>query len=108
MEAGNAVGRQELMKEFTEMDITGSSNPNGAGESHEHEFKPWLKVCLVGSCSGTNPDFVKGYSPETKVRCDNCTEELGELKDAIKLDKCPSCEEPLSGKVNPDSEDDSE
>lgn len=68
-------------------------------DPHSCEFLPWRPTCLNGKCDNENPNFQEGISPEMKVNCDECKEELGELRDAIRLGKCPSCNESLFGKV---------
>ncbi len=90
-EMGNKEGREELMQELASMDVTSTSNPNGSKESHEHDFKPWLKVCLPGICDKPNPDVVEGLKATTEVECKECYETLGQVQTAIALNACPNC-----------------
>ena len=68
-------------------------------DPHSCEFLPWRSTCLNGKCDNANPNFQGGLTPETIVNCDECKEDLGELRDAIRLGKCPGCGESLFGKV---------
>ena len=58
---------------------------------HQCEFRPWLNVCMFGSCNKSNPNFMNDANPKMHVRCSQCYEDLGELQTAIDLDRCPNC-----------------
>jgi len=96
-EAGIQEGKRQAIIQLNE-ELANRPDP------HSCEFLPWRPTCLNGKCDNENPNFQEGLTPDLKVHCDECQEELGELKDAIRLGKCPGCGESLSGKIN--SEDD--
>jgi len=85
-DTGFEMGRGEVRKE-----IESITDDNPFPALHQCEFRPWLNVCLFGSCNNANPNLIKAAHPKMNVRCSNCYEELGELQKAIELDRCPHC-----------------
>ena len=83
---GFEMGREEALNEINSMP---SDKPSL--DPHQCEFRPWLNVCMFGSCNKSNPNFMKETNPKMHVRCSQCHEELGELQTAIELDRCPNC-----------------
>lgn len=93
LETGNKLGRDELMKELSSMDIANTPDPNGSEESHKDSFKPWIETCTKNGCENHNPEFVKGLKRDMEIACKECYEILGQVQDVFNLKECPHCEE---------------